>query len=147
MDKRYLFVIADRKQAKLLTFYNGAFEEYEEISDPTVPQKVKSNKGEIDAANSRILRHIEDHLHRHLQLISKKIDEFVGLKPVSAVFIGGQKNFHHLVRKHLNPNLRKKIAGEFVTELKVYQNKTVSHCEKIFLQFEAKKALKIKKYD
>ena len=139
MNKRYLFIIADRKFAKLLTFYDGALEEYKEISDASVPQKVKSNKEEYDAKNARILRHIEDHLHRHLQLISKKIDEFVGLKPVHAVFIGGQKNFHHLIRKHLSPNLQKKIAGEFVTELKVFQNKIVSHCERVIDNFVKKK--------
>lgn len=135
-DKRYLFVIVDRKQAKLLTFYEGALEEYQEIVDPSVPQKVKSNKGEIDARNTRILRHIEDHLHRHLELISKKVDDFVGLKPVHAVFIGGQKHFHHLIRKHLSPNLQKKIVKEFITELKIFQNKLIAHCEKAILQFE-----------
>lgn len=135
ISRRYLFVIADRKQAKLLTFYDGIFEEYKEISDPSVPQKVKSNKGEIDAGNPRILRHIEDHLHRHLKLISGKVDEFVGLKPVHAVLIGGQKNFHHLIRKHLSPALQKKIVKEFVTELKIFQNKLISNCEKAILQF------------
>lgn len=137
IDKRYLFVIADRKQAKLLIFYDGVLEDYKEISDPTVPQKVKSNKGEIDAGNPRILRHIEDHLRKHLQLISKKVDEFVGLKPVHAVFIGGQKNFHHLIRKHLGSAIQKKIVREFVTELKIFQKEIVGHCEKAILQFEA----------
>lgn len=138
MNKRYLFVIADRKFAKILTFYDGVLEEYTEISDSSVPQKVKANHEEVMHADrsNKIARHIEDHLRRHLILISGKIDEFVGVKPIDAVFIGGHKNMFHLIRKHLNPKLQKKIVGEFVAGLKVFQNETLRRCEKAVLQFE-----------
>lgn len=138
MSKRYLFVLADRKLAKFFTFYNGFLEDHMEVSDPSVPQDVKSNKEENHARNNKIIRHIEDHIHRHLQLISKKIDEFVGLKKINAVFIGGHKEMLHLIRKHLNPSLKKKITGEFVAGLKVFQNEILRRCEKEMLQFEKK---------
>lgn len=138
MNKRYLFVIADRKYAKILAFLNGALEDVMEISDPSVPQKVKSNEQDYYGRNDKISRHIENHLHRHLQLISKKVDEFVGVKPVNAVFIGGHKTLFHLIRKHLSSSLRKKIIGEFVAPLKVFQNEIIRRCEKALLQFEKK---------
>lgn len=138
MNKRYLFVIADRKFAKILTFFDGVLEDRTEISDPSVPQDVKSNKEENYARNDKIIRHIEDHIHRHLQLISKKVDEFVGVRPVHAVFIGGHRELLHLIKKHLNPSLRKKIVGEFVAGLKVFQKEIIKRCEKAFLQFERK---------
>ncbi|MDO8583038.1 MAG: hypothetical protein Q7R51_00725 [bacterium] len=140
MNKRYLFVIADRKFAKILTFLDGVLESHTEILDSSVPQDVKSNKEENYARNNKIIRHIEDHIHRHLQLISKKVDEFVGVKPVHGVFIGGHKELLHLIKKHLNPNLRKKIVGEFIAPLKVFQNKIIKLCEKAMLQFERKMA-------
>ena len=138
MSKRYLFVIADRKFAKILTFFDGVLEDHTEILDPSVPQDVKSNKEENYARNDKIIRHIEDHIHRHLQLISKKVDEFVGKRPVHAVFIGGHKEMHNLIKKHLNPNLKKKIVGEFVAGLKVFQNEILRRCRKAILQFEKK---------
>lgn len=138
MNKRYLFVIADRKFAKILTFFDGVLENHMEILDPSVPQDVKSNKEENYARNNKIIRHIENHIHRHLQLISKKVDEFVGTKPVHAVFIGGHKELLHLIKKHLNPGLRKKIVGEFTAGLKVFQNEILKCCEKVMLQFERK---------
>lgn len=136
MNRRYLFVIADRKFAKLLTFLDGVLEDHLEIEDDSVPQDVKSNKEENYARNNKIIRHIEDHIHRHLQLISKKADDFVGLKRIHGVFIGGHKEMHHLIKKHLNPSLQKKIVGEFVFPLKVNKNETLKRCEGEFHTFE-----------
>lgn len=138
MNKRYLFVLADRQFAKIFTFFNGALENHMEISDPSVPQNVKSNKEENYARNNKIIRHIKDHIHRHLKLISEKVDEFVGVKPINAVFIGGHKELLHLIRDHLNPELQKKIVGKFVFGLKVFQNEILRRCEKAILQFEKK---------
>lgn len=140
LDKRYLFVLVDRKFAKFLTFYDGFLEDHMEISDPSVPQDVKSNKEENYARNDKIIRHIEDHIHRHLQLLSKKVDEFVGARRINAVFIGGHKELLHLIRKHLDPSLKKKIVGEFVAGLKVFQNEILKRCKKEVLQFEKKMA-------
>lgn len=132
--------MADRKFAKILTFYDGALEDYVEIIDPSVPQKVKSNQEEVMHSDreNKIARHIEDHLRWHLKLISRKVDEFVGTRPINAVFIGGHKNMLHAIRKHLNPKLQNKIVGEFVAGLKVFQNEINRRCEKAMLQFERK---------
>lgn len=63
-ERRYLFVVADREKADIFTLRQGEVEKYMEIVDQSVPQKVKSNKEENYARNSRILRHIQVHLNR-----------------------------------------------------------------------------------
>jgi len=129
-DARYLFVIADREKAELLTFYQGGLESYKEILDPGVPQKVKANNKEYYARNNIIIRHIQNHVHRHLQRISREVDTFIKTKPVHTVFIGGHKPMFHDIKHHLSRDLQKKLGGEFVTELNIPYTMLVKHAEK-----------------
>ncbi len=141
-EARYLFVIADREKAELLTFYQGTLEEYKEVFDSSVPQKVKSNKEEYYARNNIILRHIENHLHRHLQKISDETDKFIESKPVQGVFVGGHKPLFHDVEHHLNPNLQRKLQGEFVTELNIPRPELVRHAEKTLALYLQRKEVR-----
>lgn len=129
-EGRYLFVVADREKAELFTFYQGGLEAFKEVYDPSVPQKVKSNKEEYYARNSIILRHIEDHLHRHLQKISQEINVFIKGKSIQGVFVGGHKPLFRTIKHHLGNNLQQRLQGEFVTELNIPQPELIQHAEK-----------------
>jgi peptide subunit release factor 1 (eRF1) len=129
-EHRYLVILADREKAIYFTLRNSIVEKYEEFRDAIVPQKVKANKGEYFARNTIIFRHIENHLHRHLRRISHHIDRFLNGMPVAAVIVGGHKPLIHKVEKHLNPLLRRKIVGEFVSELHILKNEIVKQGKK-----------------
>lgn len=130
IEPRYLFIIADRKKAYLFTFQGGVMEDYKEVYDPSVPQKVKSNKGEYYARNDIILRHIQEHLRRHLQKISEMVDSFIKDKQIHAVFIGGHKPLFHDIKIALNHDLQRKLKGEFITELNIPRNQLIQNAEK-----------------
>lgn len=123
-EGRYLFVVADREKAKFFTFYENQPEDYKEIIDLGVPQKVKAEK------EYHISRHAEEHLRRHLQKISEEVDIFLNGKPVQGVFIGGHKVLFKKIQDLLSPHLKRKVKGDFVTELNIPQNEIVSNAKK-----------------
>lgn len=117
--RRYLVILVDKAKAKFFTLTQGTVEEQGEVYDPSVPQTVNQDASEALYANreDKINRHIQDHLHRHFALIGRKVQTFVGDKPIQGVIIGGHKMFFRQFEKYLPQNLREKVVGEFVSEL------------------------------
>lgn len=131
--KRYMVLVADREKAKIFTVHLGELKEHKEIIDETVPQKVKSGDDTWDQQN-KIFRHIENHLHRHLQLITKTAGEFLKNNPVSFIIIGGHKEMIPKIRKHLKYPLNKLVRGQFITELNIPLNEIFLKSKKVAAQ-------------
>lgn len=128
--KPYLVLLADREKARLFTVYLGEMQEHKNVLDGQVPQRVKHGDDTWDQ-QGKIMRHIEDHLHRHLKLIARETREFAKDYPVSFVIIGGHKDIIPKVKKHLTYPLNKLVLGEFVTELNIPLNEVFLHSKEI----------------
>lgn len=128
--QKYLVLLVDRKKAKLFTVHLGKIEEYKNIFDGEVPQNVKAKK--IDyGRDDKIFRHIEDHLHRHLQTIAKVTKEFSKGKNIHFVILGGHAEMIPKVKKHLLYPVNEMVLGEFVTELNIPLNEILLHSKKV----------------
>src|SRR5579863_8162782 len=68
-EAQYLFVIADRKKAFLFLFNRGEVEIQKNIMHPGVRKSTKIDSGELHGRNTKLSNHIDNQLHRHLQLI------------------------------------------------------------------------------
>ncbi|MCR4305539.1 MAG: hypothetical protein NUV73_00460 [Candidatus Daviesbacteria bacterium] len=131
--RKYLVVLADREKARLFTVHLGKIEEYKDIFDDQVPQKVKAKKIDYGRDN-KIFRHIEDHLHRHLQVISKATKDFTKGKIIHFIILGGHKELLPKIKAHLPYPLKEKVLGEFVTELNIPLGKVLLFSKKIAAQ-------------
>lgn len=135
--KKYLVLLADREKARLFTVHLGNIEEHEDIFGEYVPQQVKR----INRAwkrEDKILRHIEDHLHRHLKLIADSVSDFSKNKNIDFMIIGGHEELISKIKKHLPQNLAKKISGTFITELNIPINNVFLKSKKIAEKIEKK---------
>lgn len=129
-QKKYLVLLVDRKKARLFTVHLGNIEEHIDVFGEFVPQKVRQiNKAW--AREDKILRHIEDHLHRHLQLIAKITDEFAKNKDFKFLILGGHRGLFKKIKKHLPKYLTKKIKDTFVTELNIPLNDIYLRSKKV----------------
>lgn len=128
--RKYLVLLMDREKARIFTVHLGKIEEHTDIFDGIVPQRVKAKK--VDwARDDKIFRHIEDHLHRHLQLLAQKTAEFFKNKNVHFIVIGGHPELLEKIKKYLPYPLNKKVSGEFVTELNIPLNEVFLRSKKI----------------
>lgn len=128
--QKYLVLLIDRKKARLFTVNLGKIEEHKDVFDGEVPQDVKAKK--IDwGRDDKIFKHIQQHLHYHLQFIAKAALEFAKNKHIHFIVIGGHKEMIPKMKAHLLYPLDKKVVGEFVTELNIPLNKVLLLSEKI----------------
>lgn len=116
-NKIYMVLLVDRQKAKLFTIVNNVVTKQSSIFDDQVPKKVKHGDDTWDAQN-KIFRHIEDHLHRHLNLVVDHAVQFANKNHASVIFIGSHKPLFSKIKKQLPNSLLKLVQGEFVTELK-----------------------------
>lgn len=128
--KSYLVLLADREKARLFIVHLGEVEERKDVFDAQVPQRVKHGDDTWDQ-QGKIMRHIEDHLHRHLKFIAQETSKFVRDYPVSFVIVGGHKDIIPKIKKHLAYPLNKMVLGQFVTELNIPLNKVFLQSKKI----------------
>ena len=118
MKGKYLVLLADREKAIFFTVESGKIKEKKEIFEGSVPQNVKAKK--IDwGRDDKIFRHIEQHLHYHLQKVAKEAFEFAKGKKINFVILGGHRELIPKMKKHLLYPLSKIVIGEFVTELNI----------------------------
>lgn len=128
--RKYLVVLADREKARLFTVHLGKIEESKDIFNGDVPQKVKAKKTDY-GRDDKIFRHIEDHLHRHLQVIAKATKDFTKGKNIHFIILGGHKELLPKIKEHLPYPLKGKVKGEFITELKVPLNEVLLKSKRI----------------
>jgi hypothetical protein len=134
-EGHYLFIIADRKKATLLLFNKGELEIKKEIMNPGVRKKTKINSGELYGKNNRLMRHIDNQLHHHLQLIMQETTSFIREKHINGVFLGGHKPLFHLIEKELPADLQKKLRGNFITELNIPEGELIKHSKHILEEY------------
>lgn len=127
---KYFVLLADREKARLFTVHLGRIEEHLDFLDESVPQRVKQIH-EAWARGNKITRHIEDHLHRHLKLITQKTKEFAKHKDIRFLILGGHRNLFNKIKELLPKDLRDKVYGTFVTELNIPVNDVFLHSKKI----------------
>lgn len=137
----HLVLLADKKRAIIFTMVNGAMGDVKELVINDVPQKVKHGENAWDAQD-KINRHIEDHLHRHLQIVAKEMEEFSKDKKIDQIVLGGHKALFAKIIKHLPLHIRKKISGTFVSELKIPVSQIARHARLVIDKLEEEKELK-----
>lgn len=120
---KYLVLLIDREKARFFTVFMGKAEEAYDYLSTDVPQRVKAKK--IDWGRyDKIPRHIEDHLHRHLKIISQLTRIFVEGRKIQYIILGSHKELLPKIKAHFKYPLNKMIKGEFITELKGPQLKS-----------------------
>lgn len=130
MINKYLVLLIDREKARMFTVYHGKIEDQKDIFDGEVPQDVKAKK--IDwGRDDKIFRHIQQHLHYHLQFVAKAALEFAKGKKINFIILGGHKEMIPKMKAHLLYPLNKIVSGEFVTELNIPLNKVLLLSKKI----------------
>lgn len=124
-DKKYLVLLVDREKARLFTVHLGKIEEQRNFFNDQVPQMVKAKK--IDyGREDKIFRHIEEHLHRHLQLVAQVVHEFSKGKNIKFLIIGSHEELLPKIRENLLYPQNKMVIGEFVTEIDIPENDLLS---------------------
>ncbi|MBP7832210.1 MAG: hypothetical protein KA035_00345 [Candidatus Levybacteria bacterium] len=118
MKKKYMVLLVDRNRASMFALMDDVVSKKEVLKSDDTPQKVKHGDDTWDAQN-KIFRHIEDHLHRHLQKVGSYAQVFAKENHITEIIIGGHRPLFAKVKKNLPPSLSKKVKGTFVTELKV----------------------------
>lgn len=128
--QKYLVLLVDREKARLFTVHLGKIEEHKDIINGEVPQNVKAKK--IDYGRDDIIfRHIQQHLHRHLQNIAGKTRDFTKGKNIHFIILGGHIEMIPRIKKHLPYPLNKMVLGEFITELNIPLNEVLLHSKKV----------------
>ncbi len=112
-----MVLLVDRQKTEMFLLKDSAVFKHQKVFDDNVPQKVKHGDDTWDAQN-KIFRHIEDHLHRHLTLISQKAAMYARQNRVRNILIGSHKPLFAKIEKHLPYPLPSMIRGRFITELK-----------------------------
>ncbi len=117
---KYLVLLADREKALVFNIELGVITERSELTGGDVPQMVKAIRHDgIVGKDDKIARHIEDHLHRHLQIIAETVGKLTRTKEINFVIIGGHKELLRKLKHHLPPDLQRKIVAEIVTALDI----------------------------
>ncbi len=110
---RLCVVSVDRKKSRLFTVYLGTIEEEQGVFvDEWVPDQVKA--GDWAALRqSRIARHIDDHVMHHLKDIAAvTYDTFLENDCEHLVFSGHVETLPKF-KQVLHPHLRERVVGEF----------------------------------
>ena len=127
-EGHYLFIVADLKKATFFLFNKGEIESTQGIMDPSVNKKIKSNKGELYARNTKLEHKIDNQIHKHLQLIVQEANALISGKHINGIFIGGHKTMFNTLKDVLPKALQEKVRGEFVTELNIPREEIIAHC-------------------
>lgn len=141
-DDKYLFLIVDKEKAKMFLFQQKNIENYTEITNAIVDQKIKANKGSLYARNSKLMRRIENQLKQHLRFISQNVRISIKGQRIKGVFIGGHQQLFHEIEASLPMTLQRKVVGEFVTELNIPKNKLINNAEKAWEVYKKSEEVK-----
>lgn len=137
-EGHYFFIIADRKKAVLFLFDKGNVEKSQEIMDPGIRKDTKLNAGELYGKSNKLSHHIDNQLHRHLQLIMQEVNRLIAGKHINGMFIGGHKPLFGAIEKELPVVLQNKLRGEFITELNIPFNELIRHCRRVLEEYNKK---------
>lgn len=134
-EGHYLVIVADLKKADLFLFNKGEVEISKKIMDPSVRKRTRINSGELFGRNNKLSHHIDNQVHRHLQLIIQEVIMLIKGKHINGVFLGGHKPLFHTIVNELPADLQKKLRGEFITELNISQYELIKHCKHVLEEY------------
>lgn len=111
--ERYCVVAADRKKSRILTVYLGAVEEGRGVDvDEDVPDQVSEGEW-AGLRQSRIARHIDDHVSRHLKEVANEAYHFFLEHDCDKLIVCGHEDVLPKLKQILHPYLSERLAGEF----------------------------------
>lgn len=111
--ERFCVVSVDRKKSRLFTVYLGAIEEEHGVFvDEWVPDQVKEGEW-AGLRQSRIVRHIDDHVMRHVKEIAASTYDIFLEKDCHHLVLSGHMEVLPKFKRVLHPYLRERLVGEF----------------------------------
>ena len=114
--KRFCVVSVSRKKARFFTVGLNEIEEHQGVlTDEWVPDQVKEGEW-AGLRQSRIARHIEDHVLHHLKDIARLTYKFFAEHDIDRLILAGPKEIVPRFRAVLHPYLQERVAGEFNAE-------------------------------
>ena len=134
-EGEYLFIIADKKKAFLFLFNKGEVEIQKYVMDPGIRKETKIDSGELHGKNTKLTNHIDNQLHRHLQLILQEAEKIIKDKHINGLFLGGHQPLFHSIEKELPTVLKEKLRGKFITELNIPEDELITHCIHILTEY------------
>jgi hypothetical protein len=135
----FLLVLIDRQSARLIEVNIGEEEAKSRILKSDVPQRILA-KGADTGRESKILRHIEDHLRRHLEKVLYETKRFEKTFPNGLIVIGAQRELVGKFKRLLPKTLKAKVVGDFganVDENETYLIKKAQKFVDNYLEREA----------
>src|SRR3989344_2373914 len=135
----FLLVLIDRESARLIEVNVGEEEAKSKVIKSDVPQRILA-KGDNMGRESKILRHIEDHLRWHLEKVLNETKRFEKSFPDGLIVIGAQKELVGRF-KYLLPNpLKGKVVGSFGANVGDNETSLIKKGEKIIDNYLERKA-------
>ena len=111
--KRYCVVGVDRKRVRFFTVFLGEIEEHHGVFvDDMVPDQVKEGEW-AGLRQSRIARHIEDHVMHHLKDSAGLAFNFFLQHGFDRLILAGHKELFSKFKATLHPYLQERLVGEF----------------------------------
>lgn len=115
-SKRFCVVSVSRKKARFFTVGLNEIEEHQGVLiDELVPDQVKEGEW-ASLRQSRIARHIEDHVLHHLKDIARLTYNFFVQHDIDRLILAGHKELIPRFKAVLHPYLQERVAGEFNAE-------------------------------
>ena len=110
--ERYLVVLIDKEEARLISVYMGQAEPRAHISDE-YPGRNKRGGW----AQARYSHHRDAHLHRHVLHVTEALLDELRRQPFDKLLVGGPDEARSALMHVLPRPLRTRIAGSFLGEL------------------------------
>ena len=130
---RYCVVLVDRKRARAFDMYLGEMEEDVGALESDTPSWISEGEGKgargtaigtgawAGWRESKIQRHIADHVHRHFKEVAQLLFEHFKRRRFDRLIVGGPEGAEGKVvpqfLDHLHSYLRERLAGTFAGEL------------------------------
>ena len=135
----FIVVLIDRNKAKLIEVNIASKETQSSVIVSDVPQRIQA-KGADTGRESKILRHIENHLDRHLQKIVTEVKKFEKAYHNDLLVIGAQKELVGKFKRLLPRNLKIKVVGNFGANTDDNESQIIKKSQKIIDSYLEKEA-------
>ncbi len=137
----FLLVLLDRDKAKLIEVNFSSEEAESKLIESDVPKRILA-RGDNMGRESKILRHIEDHLHRHLFKVVEEVKSFEKNYPDGLLVIGSQKELVGKFTRLLTTPLKKRVIGDFGANVDDNEAQVISKAQTVVDQYLEKVAWK-----
>ena len=129
---KYLVLLVDHQKARVFTVEQGVITEQRNFSDSYVPQKRKMTGRDLNANKDDLMsRHNEAQIDLHIKYVCEEAAKFAEAKGINFLIIGGHDEIIKRVIKALPPELKKIMAGSFITEINLPLNEILIESKKV----------------